>query len=316
MNCIKCPQKAVIQLQHGPLCKNHFLSYFEDKVINTIQKYRLIDRNDKVVVACSGGKDSLTILYLAKKYFHKKNYPKENLQALCIDEGIKNYRSKTIIDLKKFCKKENVPLTIISAKEEFGCTLDQALKKNKQKEKYRPCHICGVWRRYLLNKYARKLGANKVLTGHNLDDEAQVIAMNFFKANTTLSSHLGPISGLEEHRLFVPRVKPLYFCPEKETKLYSILKKFPVRFCECPYAEEGYRAHIRNMLNDLEQQYPGTKQGIIRSFLETLPLLKEHALKNPQQKIQECQKCHEPANQNICNACKITEELNNKEKQK
>jgi len=78
------------------------------------------------------------------------------------------------------------------------------------------------------------LGATKVVTGHNLDDEAQAIIMNIFKANTSLAAHLGPISGVQEHSLFVQRVKPLYLCPEKEVKLYTILKRFQVQFVECP----------------------------------------------------------------------------------
>jgi len=276
--------------------------------LEQIKKYRLINRDDIVAVACSGGKDSQTALHLVKKYLVKENLPTKNLVALSIDEGIKSYRDKTLKDLQKLCQQEQVQLKLISAKKILGYSLDAALKKVKQKKlHYKPCHLCGVWRRYLLNKAARELGATKVITGHNLDDEAQVILMNWFKANTSLAAHLGPISGTQEHAQFVPRVKPLYFCTEKETKLYSFLKKFPVGFQECPYAEEGYRAHIRDMLNEFEQKYPGTKQGIINSFLDILPLLKTAASREP---ISSCTVCHEPANQKVCNACKILGELN------
>lgn len=305
MKCFQCNNNAVIALQHGALCKNHFINYFEEKVFKTFKKYNLIAQNDKVCVACSGGKDSQTALYLTKKYL-QNNHLKTELFALAIEEGIKNYREKTLKDLKQFCKKENITLHIISSKKEFGFTLDQAVKKIKHQK---PCHICGVWRRYLLNKGARNYGATKLITGHNLDDESQAITMNIFKANTSLLSHLGPISGIIEHKLFVRRVKPLYFCPEKETKLYSIIKKFPVQFIECPYAEEGYRAHIRDMLNDFENRYKGTKQSIINSFLAIAPVLKEKEINNNNSLLL-CLKCKEPANQEICHACKIKESLN------
>src|SRR3989344_1363742 len=304
MICNKCKNKAVIKLQHGNLCKNHFLDYFEEKVFRTIKKYHLIDPKDKVCVATSGGKDSLTALYLTQKYLGTKE-----LFALCIDEGIKKYREKTVQDLKEFCKKNKITLKIVKAKDEFEYTLDKAYPLINQKTKKKPCNICGVWRRYLINKYARKFGATKLVTGHNLDDEAQAIMMNIFKANTKLSAQLGPVSGIEEYKLFVQRVKPLYFCTEKETRLYCLLKRFKVNFGECPYAEEGYRAKVRDMLNDFENKYAGTKQGIINSFLTVLPLLKKQSERYGEIKI--CKKCGEPANQEICNACNLLEELKN-----
>ncbi len=313
MDCHKCNQKAVIALQHGGMCKTHFIDYFEEKVFKTISKYKLLDHNDKICVAASGGKDSLTVLYLTKKYLERYHLPHEQLFALAIDEGIKKYRAKTLIDLKKFCKEHNVKLELVKTKDVFGHTLDQAYPKVNKDTQKKPCNICGVWRRYLLNKYARTLGATKVVTGHNLDDEAQAIIMNLFKANTSLASHLGPISGLQNHKLFVQRVKPLYFCTEKETRLYALLKGFQVQFIECPYSKEGYRAQILDMLNNFEEKYKGTKQGIINSFLEILPLLKQKELAQ-ESSIKECTKCGEPSNQAACNACKIMEVLTHEQR--
>jgi tRNA-5-methyluridine54 2-sulfurtransferase len=307
MDC-KCKRKAVIKLQHGPLCKLHFLTYFEDKVFKTIKEYQLIDRDDNLCVAASGGKDSLTVLYLTKKYLEK--YKMNNqLTALSVDEGIANYREHTVKDLKDFCNEHEIPLKIVSFKKEFNYTLDAANPIINKGTKKKPCNTCGVWRRYLLNKYARQEGATKVITGHNLDDEAQVIIMNTFKANTELAAHLGPTSGIKEHKLFVQRVKPLYFCTEKETRLYTLLKGFQLQYTECPYASEGYRASIRDMLNDFENKYPGTKQGVVKSFLAILPQLKEKAEEN-EDLIKPCQNCQEPASKDICNACKTMEVVN------
>lgn len=313
MTCHKCDQKSVIELQHGDLCKNHFLSYFEEKVFKTTNKYNLIQRDDKICVATSGGKDSLTVLYLTKKFLEKNNIPSDTLFALAVDEGIHDYREKTLVDLCKFCTEQAIKLEIVSYKSEFGHTLNEAYPVINKGTNKKPCNICGVWRRYSLNKYARKLGATKVVTGHNLDDEAQAIIMNLFKANTALAAHLGPISGVQEHNLFVPRVKPLYLCPEKEVKLYTILKGFQVQFAECPYTKEGYRSQIQDMLNEFEAKYKGTKQGIVNSFLDMLPALKEREMKNSEREgtrsIQECTNCGEPAHADVCNACTFTEVL-------
>jgi len=309
MRCSQCQNKSIIELQHGSVCQHHFLSYYEEKVFKTLKKYQMIAPEDKICVACSGGKDSQTVLHLTKKYLQEQRLNNE-IFALAIDEGIKSYRSKTLKDLKLFCKQEKVKLIVVSSKEEFGYTLDQAIKRIKKKGlTNKPCHLCGVWRRYLINKYARKNKATKLITGHNLDDEAQAVVMNIFKDNASFSAHLGPISGIKEHAQFVQRVKPLYFCTEKEDKLYSLIKNFPVSFIECPYAEEGYRAKVRDMLNQFESQYHGTKQGVINSFLHVLPLIKEKELNDNDKPLRSCSKCGEPANQEVCQACKIMEML-------
>lgn len=310
MACTKCNNNAVIALQHGELCKHHFIDYFEGKVFKTINKFQLIGRNEKICVAVSGGKDSLTVLYLTKKYLEKNNIPINNISALAVDEGIDKYREKTLVDLQKFCAEHNIPLTIVSFEQELGKTLDKAYPIINKDANKKPCNVCGVWRRYLLNKHAKKLGADKVITGHNLDDEAQAIIMNIFKTNTKLAGRLGPISGMEEHDLFIQRVKPLYFCAEKEVRLYALLKNFQVQFTECPYSKEGYRHHIQEMLNNFEHKYKGTKQGIVNSFLAMLPLLQDQE-KQPSERIQQCSKCQEASNKDVCNACSMREAIQN-----
>ena len=305
MNCGKCSNKAVITLQHGSRCKIHFINYFEDKVFKTINKYQMIERNDHLCIATSGGKDSLTVLYLTKKYLEKyqMNVP---LQALAVDEGIENYREKTLVDLQKFCNDHDVKLTVVSFKEAFDKTLDEAYPIINKDLNKKPCNICGVWRRYLLNKHAAGLKATKVVTGHNLDDEAQAIMMNIFKANTSLAGRLGPMSREQEQGVFVQRVKPLYFCTDKEVRLYALLKGLQVDFAECPYSTSGYRHHIQEMLNEFEQKYKGTKQGIINSFLALLPLLEQQ---DKGQMVGKCKNCGEPANKETCNACVMAQQV-------
>jgi cytoplasmic tRNA 2-thiolation protein 1 len=133
--------------------------------------------------------------------------------------------------------------------------------------------------------------------------------MNIFKANTKLAGRLGPISGIEENNQFVQRVKPLYFCTEKEVRLYTLLKGFEVQFTECSYSSEGYRYKIQDILNEMENNYKGTKQGIINSFLDLQPLLQEREFGNIS-KIGQCSSCKEPAQLEICNACLMKEAVN------
>ena len=293
MKCKTCDNKAVLESPN--YCKEHFITYFEKKVKEAIKKYKLITKNDQLVVGVSGGKDSLTILYLLKKW-------KYEVHALAIDEGIEGYRKQTLEDMNAFCKKYDVPVTIISYKEAFTKTLDEALPILKEK----PCTVCGTFRRYLLNKGARDLKGTKMVTGHNRDDEAQAIMMNFLRNNVSLLARQGPRSGIETSTLFVPRVKPLYFCGEKEVLLYSLLKGFKATYVECPNTPQAFRADVGRMLNALEEKHPGTKQHIIETFLSDLPQLREQ-FKGFH--VQQCKECGEPSNNEVCKTCSYTKRL-------
>jgi len=298
MACKKCKTKPVIKLPNSnvKLCRNDFIRYFEKKVVKTIGKYKLIERGDYVGIAVSGGKDSTALLYILNKLSKKKNF---KIVGIAIDEGIKGYRDKTLKDLKDFCRKEKINLKIYSFKGEFKTTLDKLVKKE------RPCTICGVLRRTILNKKAKELGVNKLATGHNLDDEAQSILMNQFRSNIKLSARLGPITGVVDDKRFIRRIKPLYFLTEKETTTYAYLKGFIGKYIECPYEVDSYRASIRDMLNEFEEKYPGTKHNIINSFLGVLPLLK----KEYTGEIKSCKECGEPCSQEICQACKLVKNV-------
>lgn len=307
MKCFKCQKKAVIKLQNGAYCKEHFLSYLEEKIFRTIKKYHLIYDSDTVCVAASGGKDSLTALYFTFLFCKERNIP---MFALMIDEGIKGYREKTEQDLKEFCKKFNIPLHTASFKKEFGMTLDKMAPISIEKFGRKPCTICGIFRRLLLNTKARELGATKLVTGHNLDDESQAFIMNIMQGHQKQNAALGPVSGLNNNEMYVRRVKPLYFVSEKESRLFCLLKGFSVEFGECPYVTYSYRADIRDALNILEDKYPSTKSGIINSFLDISHELKQKYNNDEHNnKFRYCEICGEPCSGNICNACKIIEEL-------
>ena len=306
MPCKNCLEKPVINLTNNniKLCRQHFARYFERKVLKTIKDYKLIERNDKVGVAVSGGKDSLSLLSIIKQL--KDKIKIFELEAIAIDEGIKGYRDKTLERAKKFCKDNDIKLHIFSYKEEFGNTLDNFLKKSDMKA----CSMCGPFRRYLLNKKAKELGFTKLATGHNLDDETQTIMMNYFRRNIETSARLGPITGISKDKRFIKRIKPLYLVTEKEVATYAFIKGLIDDFNECPHSSDSYRGDVRDFLNDFEARYPGTKHSIMTSFLEILPLLKESYKKSIP--INECKSCGEPCSQEICQTCKIVEILKNK----
>lgn len=303
----------VYKLQNGKkLTALEFINYFEDKVFKTIRRFNLFELDDKLVVAVSGGKDSITVLYLTQKYLKRKNLEK-NITALAIDEGIADYREHTLDFLKDFCKKLDVPLHIHSYKEKYTKSLDESVETLRSKGKnISPCNICGTFRRTSLNTGARDLGATKVVTGHNIDDEAQNILLNIFKNNFKILARLGPFNGVVGDDKFVPRVKPLYLCSEKEVRLYTILKGFDVGFDECPYTRGSFREHIGDMVNELEDEHKGVKNSIVNFFLETQDSLKERYLQTSEsESVTYCSRCKEPSQKEICNTCFMQELVSN-----
>ncbi len=300
MQCKFCKTKPVIKLTNSSiqLCKVCFTRYFEKKTLKTIRQYNIIEKNDHLGIACSGGKDSTSILYIINKYFSKR--PDLKITAIAIDEGIKGYRDVSLNDLKKFCKTNKINLKIFSFKDEFKKSLDQLVKVYNK-----PCSVCGVLRRYLLNKCARELKVTKLITGHNMDDESQSIIMNQFRNNIALSARLGPITGVVSDKRFIRRAKPFYFLTEKEVKTYSFIKNIVTNFNECPYSIDSYRGEVRDLLNNFEAKHEGTKHGIINSFIEIMPILKKHYSTSNLKEIKSCKLCAEPCSQDTCQACQM-----------
>ncbi len=295
--------RVIYTLQAGErLGKREFIEYFEKKVRKTIRVNALIGKKEKILVACSGGKDSTTVLCLLKKI--SRGNKKISIEAVYVDPSIGEYSKINKNNIVKFCKEHKIKLHLASFRKEFGYSLCYIKGLLKQKGiKWKSCMVCGVLRRYLLNKKAKELKATKLVTGHNLDDEAQNIIMNIFQNHVEILPRLGPRTGLVENKGFIPRVKPLYFCSEEETRLYSKLQKFPVKYEKCPCREEAYRKDIALMLDKFEKHHKATKTGIIRSFLEILPALKQKY----KGKAKICKKCGEPSAGEVCNSCKIIE---------
>ncbi|MBI1934833.1 TIGR00269 family protein [Candidatus Woesearchaeota archaeon] len=302
MNC--CNNKPIFESYDGNrLCKIHFNAYLEGKVFKTIRQFELLDKEENLGVAISGGKDSLTVLSILKRLSMQN--PNIKICAIAIDEGIAGYRDRTLATAQEFCDKNNIRLHIFSYKEEFGLSLDEMLKILNVK----PCTICGIFRRYLLNKKSKELKLTKLATGHNLDDECQSILMNQMRNDMKASARLGPKVGMVQDEKFVQRIKPLYLCAEKEVTTYAFLNRMLDSFNECPNAIHSYRAQVRDMLNVMEQKFLGTKYSIVNSFIQMLPMLKE---KFSCGAIKVCSRCSEPCSKDICNACVYLERLKNK----
>jgi len=263
----------------------------EKKVKETIDKYDLIKKNEKVVVALSGGKDSTSILFILKKFGY-------NVHGLLIDLHLGQWSKTHNENMTSFCKENDIPLKIIDLKEELGqgiCFIKSVLKKQKN---LTGCTVCGTIKRWLLNKHAKALGADKLVTGHNLDDEAQNVLMNFLKGNILLGVNSSPATGGSKIEGFAQRIKPLFFVPESEIMAYAKKKNFKILYDKCPCAFGTYRVETRSWTKNLSNE---EKLRIVEGFQKIIPKLRTD---NPQ-KIQACQNCGEPSRGELCNFCKI-----------
>ncbi len=297
MKCHRCDRKAVYYRRYEGkgLCKRHFCESIEKRAKTTLSKNELIQKGDRVVIALSGGKDSSALTYILNNIF--KEVRGIELFALTIDEGIEGYRSECVEIAKALCKRLRLKHHVFSFKEEFGKTLD-----DMKKEQAKACTYCGVFRRYVLNKAARELKATKLATGHNLDDEAQGILMNFFKGDINRLVRMGAKPMTRKDKKFVLRVKPFRDIPEKEIGAYCLLKGLELRTHECPYVKDSFRDDVRRLLNRMENKYPGSKYEVVRTYDNIEESLKSHARKD---RVKRCKKCGEPTSQSVCKTCKL-----------
>lgn len=303
MKCSKCgnPKVIIKRAQSGQLlCKDCFIESIEKKVIKTVKKEKLLDKGDKVLVALSGGKDSVTTLEILNS-FREMNVI--DLCAVTVDEGIANYRQDGVDIAIRHAERLGIEHKVVKLKEEYGITLDEIM----QKENHRgSCTYCGVFRRTIINKAAREMNATKIATGHNLDDEVQAIMMNYLEGNTDNLTKLGAKSESKAEE-FTVKIKPLREIPEREIGVYVVAKELEVHFDSCPYAMQSFRGEVSEVINHLAEKHPTIKYSTLRGYDKIKGILKEELKKDYAHG--RCEKCGEPSANRLCKACSFLEEF-------
>ena len=274
-----------------------FVANLEQNVKDTIKQHNLVKPDDKILIAASGGKDSTVLLNI----FHKFGIP---FEAVTVDTAIGCYTKENLQNLRKFCAGKNIKLHEVAFREAFGMSVcymrDSFAEKNI---KVHSCTVCGVPRRQLINKIARKTGATKIVMGHNLDDEAQAVMMNFIKNRPELNARLGPSTAKSG---FVARIKPLYFVREKDIERYSKLHGFTVHYGKCPCVKGSLRSSLRDFFDVYEQKVPEIRENIIKFFIDALPKLKS---KQVSIQLSACRECGEPCTNDMCKTCRLFVQL-------
>jgi uncharacterized protein (TIGR00269 family) len=297
MRCTKCNEKAVISIRsrHRILCEKHFLEYFINTVEQTIRKYSLIKKKDKVLVAVSGGKDSLTLCDVLLKLGY-------DVSGLYIDLGIERqrYSKESRRKVEKFSSVKGVELNIVDLKKEYGVSVPLLARRSPRSV----CSVCGIVKRHEMNRIAFNNNYDVLATGHNLDDEVSVLMSNLLHWNFDLISRQSPrLEGW--HPKLSLKVKPLCLLTEKETAMYAITNDIDyMLYDECPFSEGSTSITIKEALNRIEDRSPSTKLYFYTEFLKHRSMFESL---HDRSRVSDCEVCGFPTTSKKCAFCRIIE---------
>ncbi len=294
LSCSICGGRSIYFKRYSgeALCEKCFKKDVVNRVRRTISRYDLLKPYDRIMVAVSGGKDSLALLKIL--YEIEQDFPQAKLFAALINEGIgEDYREESEKIAEQICSDLGVPFYTLSFEEAFGFTLREAVESGAAKKLgVNPCTICGVLRRKALVLAARRLNATVIATAHTLDDVVQTYLLNLLKGE----GNIKPVGLRRENGYVIPRVAPLRLVPEHEIALYAYLEKIPFQTKTCPYTHTSMRDRVRTFLNWYAAHRPEALYAFLNNFERMLP---KPGTEN------RCEICGEPTSRRICRACEL-----------
>ena len=291
MKCRKCGGKAVINMrQHKlALCKDHYLSWFSGQTQRFIEKYHMFGYQDRILVAVSGGKDSLALWDV----LNQLGYQADGLYIGLGINGGNSYSSKSQEFAERYANRNNLKLIVVDVAETAGATIPEAAALTLR-GKGKPCSICGLTKRHIMNRVAHQGQYNVLVTGHNLDDEVAVLFGNTLNWAVGYLTRQGPV--LEEIAGGLTRkAKPFFRFYERETAAYTLLRGIDYIYQECPHATGAKSIYYKGQLNQLEADRPGAKLSFYLSFLRAKESgLFAHQDSAAQINLHNCQTCGQP----------------------
>jgi uncharacterized protein (TIGR00269 family) len=284
VKCRKCGAGAVIELprHNAAFCSPDFQEFFRKQVAEAIRKHKMFTTEEPVLVAVSGGKDSLALWDVLIETGYQT-------AGLYLDLGIFDYS----VESKAKC-------------EAFAASRGQKPIPELQKAPRRPtCSACGLSKRYLMNRAAVDHGYPVIATGHNLDDEAAVLFGNVLHWQMDPLSRQSPALA-STHPKLARRVKPLYRLSERETAAYAFLRGIDYIVDECPFAKGATSIAHKQILDRLEEASPGAKHNFLFGFLEKARGVFEGAEPTV---LNECAVCGQVTTGEICAFCKLSDQV-------
>jgi uncharacterized protein (TIGR00269 family) len=326
VDCDRCGREAVTHADYAgsALCGDHLCEWVERRVRRRVREDDLLPADatpedpERWVIGLSGGKDSAVLTHVLDETF--ADDPRVELIALSIHEGIEGYRDESLAASEELVAGRDIDHRTVSYADEFGVEMDDVVADDPLD--MAPCAYCGVFRRDLLSQHAADLDADKLLTGHNLDDEAQTALMNLLEGDLQqvakhFDASLGPFSADEGPTRppaadvpFVPRAKPLRDVPEREVALYAHCRDLPAHVAECPHASEAYRGEIQELLLGLEADHPGTRHSIMAGYVDLAGIVAAHYREDREPPdTTACESCGTPTTGDRCRSCELLDAL-------
>ncbi len=307
MKCKKCGGVAVINMRHHrlALCADHFVEWFTSYTQRAIEKYRMFGDDDQLLVAVSGGKDSLALWDVLSQLGYRAD-------GLYIGLGIgddgdgSGYSAASQLKAKAFAQARGLTLHVVDVQQTYGQSVPELARRTRRGRK--PCSLCGLVKRHIMNRLAYEGGYDAIATGHNLDDEAAILMQNVLNWQTGYLARQAPVLPSTHPRL-ARKVKPFVRLYERETAAYALVRGIDYIYEECPHAAGSKTIFYKELLNQLESRSPGAKLHFYLTFLrakgEGLLSVREKALV-----MRDCQSCGQPTTApELCAFCRLWERV-------
>ena len=294
MKCRKCGGSAALELRrhNAAFCSPHFIEFFRKQVAEAVHRHHMFSREETIMVAVSGGKDSLALwdVLIEEGY---------QTAGLYLDLGIFDYSKESRAKCEAFAAARGQTLHVERVAEAVGAPIPVVQQVTRRPT----CSACGLSKRYLMNRAALQHGYVVVATGHNLDDEAATLFGSVMHWQTDALPRQSPALA-STHPKLVRRVKPLYRLSELETAAYAFLRGIDYIVEECPFAQGATSIAHKEVLNRLEEASPGSKHNFLFGFLERARPAFERV---EDVTLQECTSCGQVTTGAVCAFCKLAD---------
>lgn len=279
------------------LCADHFLEWVPRQVTRTIEKYGMFTPEERVLLAVSGGKDSLALwdILLALGY---------RVDGLHINLGIEDgYSAQSQARVEAFAAaRPGAGLKVVDLAADYGASVPELVRQRRGRK---ACSLCGLVKRHIMNRMACEGGYAAIATGHNLDDEAAVLLQNALRWSVGYLARQGPVLPPSPPGL-ARKVKPLVRLRERETAAYAILRGIDYVYDECPHARGATTLFYKDILNQLEARSRGTKEMFYLAFLQARSELGLAQAERERVRLQPCSRCGQPTTApGLCAFCRL-----------
>lgn len=294
--CRTCGSPAIIDLprHNAKFCAEHFLELCRRQVAKAIDQFHMLTAQDRILVAVSGGKDSLAVWDLLLELGYEAD-------GLYVGLGIGDYSDVSAVHARAFAEQRGLRLLEISLRDDYGYDIPTAARASRRV----PCSACGLSKRHLFDTAALDGGYTALVTGHNLDDEAAVLLGNTLRWDIDYLSRQLPVLAARDG--FPKKVKPLVRLTERETAAWCVVRGIDYLVEECPMAVGNKHLGYKNLLNSMEATSPGSKAAFYLNFLERMaPLLAGH-LHEEREALGQCATCGAPTSGEVCAFCRLVQ---------